>query len=150
VQPAAVPEQFIAEGLAATLGDLTGKHVLLPKADIGRPTLEDLLRAAGAQVDRVVAYRNVPSPDNGMDMAGMLAAGQISAVTFTSGSTARAFVQKVGPEAQELLRRTVVACIGPAADVACRSIGLVPQVVAEVFTEEGLVDALIAYMEVRQ
>jgi hypothetical protein len=26
----------------------------------------------------------------------------------------------------------------------------VPQVVAEVFTEEGLVDALIAYMEVRQ
>ncbi|WP_220593416.1 uroporphyrinogen-III synthase [Oscillochloris sp. ZM17-4] len=147
VQPATVPEQFIAEGLAAALGDLTGKRVLLPKADIGRPTLEKLLRAAGAQVDRVVAYRNIPAPDNGVDMAGMLAAGQIDAVTFTSGSTARAFVQKVGPQSLDLLGQTVIACIGPAAAAVCREIGMEPQVVAEVFTEEGLLESLISYLE---
>ncbi len=150
VQPAAVPEQFIAEGLIATLGDLAGKRVLLPNADIARPVLEEGLREVGARVDRVVAYRNVTAPDNGVDMAAMLAAGQIGAVTFTSGSTARAFIQKVGPQARELLGRAVIACIGPATADVCHEIGLAPQVVAEVFTEDGLLDALIAYMEVRQ
>ncbi|NTW98234.1 MAG: uroporphyrinogen-III synthase, partial [Oscillochloris sp.] len=147
--PTAVPEQFIAESMAATLGDMTGKRVLLPKADIARPALEEYLRAAGAQVDRVVAYRTVTAPDNGVDMAGMLADGEIGAITFTSGSTARAFVEKVGPNAIDLIQKTVIACIGPAAAVVCREIGLVPQVVAEVYTEEGLVEALIAHMEVR-
>ena len=150
VQPAAVPEQFIAEGLIATLGDLAGKRVLLPNADISRPVLEQSLRETGALVDRVVAYRNVTAPDNGVDMAAMLAAGQIGAVTFTSGSTARAFVQKVGPQALKLLERTVIACIGPATVDVCYKIGLTPQVVAEVYTEDGLLDALIAYMEVRR
>lgn len=147
--PASVPEQFIAEELAAALGDLTGKKLLLPNADIARPVLETYLRAAGAQVDRVVAYRTVTAPDNGVDMAGMLAAGHIGAITFTSGSTARAFVKKVGPDAVDLMQKTVIACIGPATAVVCREIGLAPQVVAEVFTEEGLVEALITHMEVR-
>ncbi len=150
VNPSTVPEQFIAESLAAALGDLAGTRVLLPNADIARPTLEDRLREAGAAVDRVVAYRTVPSPDNRVDMAGMLAAGQIGAITFTSGSTARAFVQKVGPDALAQSQRTVIACIGPSTAAACRAVGLVPHVVAEVSTEEGLVDALIAHMEVRR
>jgi uroporphyrinogen-III synthase len=150
VSPATVPEQFIAEELAATLGDLLDKRVLLPNADIARPTLEERLRASGALVDRVVVYRTVPAPDNGVDMAGMLAAGAIGAITFTSGSTARAFVQKVGPQALELSQRAVIACIGPSTAAACRAVGLAPHVVAEVSTEEGLVEALIAYMEVRR
>jgi uroporphyrinogen-III synthase len=150
VSPATVPEQFIAEELAAALGDLLGKRVFLPNADIARPTLEERLRASGALVDRVVAYRTVPAPDNGVDMAGMLAAGAIGAITFTSGSTARAFVQKVGPQALELSQRAVIACIGPSTAAACRAVGLAPHVVAEVSTEEGLVEALIAYMEVRR
>lgn len=149
VTPASVPDQFIAEGLAAALGDMAGKRVLLPNADISRPALESLLRTAGAQVDRMVAYRTVTAPDNGVDMAGMLAAGQIGAITFTSGSTVRAFVEKVGPRALELMQKTVIACIGPATAVVCEELAIVPHVVAEVFTEEGLIEALIAYMEVR-
>jgi uroporphyrinogen-III synthase len=147
LRPATVPEQFIAEELAAALGDLAGRRVLLPNADIARPTLEDRLCAAGALVERVVAYRTVPAPAGGLDMAAMLAAGQIGAITFTSGSTARAFAQKVGPEGLELARKTVIACIGPSTAAACRAVGLAPHVVAEVSTEEGLVEALIAHME---
>ena len=63
---------------------------------------------------------------------------------------ARAFVQKVGPDALALSQRAVIACIGPSTATACRAIGLVPHVVAEVSTEEGLVEALIAHMEVRR
>jgi uroporphyrinogen-III synthase len=150
VSPATVPEQFIAEELAAALGDLVGKRVFLPNADIARPTLEDRLRASGAIVTRVVAYRTVPAPDSSVDLAEMLAVGAIGAITFTSGSTVRAFVQKVGPQALELSQRTVIACIGPSTAATCRAAGLAPHVVAEVSTEEGLVEALIAYMEVRR
>ncbi|MEI6776040.1 MAG: uroporphyrinogen-III synthase [Chloroflexales bacterium] len=149
VSPATVPEQFVAEELAEKLGDLTGKKVLLPNADIARPVLEERLRASGALVDRVVAYRTVPAPDSGVDLAALLAADAIGVITFTSGSTARAFVQKIGPDAVALSQRAVIACIGPSTATACRAIGLVPHVVAEVSTEEGLVEALIAHMEVR-
>ncbi|WP_129627991.1 uroporphyrinogen-III synthase [Candidatus Oscillochloris fontis] len=147
--PTTVPEQFIAEGLAASLGDLTGTRILLPNADIARLVLPDLLRAAGAEVDRVIAYRTVTAPDNGVDMAALLAAGDIGALTFTSGSTVRAFIEKVGPDAIALMQKTVLACIGPATAVVCQEFGLEPQVVAEVYTEEGLLESLIAYMEVR-
>ncbi|EFO80835.1 uroporphyrinogen-III C-methyltransferase / uroporphyrinogen-III synthase [Oscillochloris trichoides DG-6] len=146
--PATVPDQFIAEGLAASLGDLSGKRVLLPNADIARPVLEQHLRAAGAEVDRVIAYHTVTAPDNGVDMAAMLAAGEIAALTFTSGSTVRAFIEKVGPDAVALMQKTILACIGPATAVVCQEFGLEPQVVAEVYTEEGLLESLIAYMEV--
>jgi uroporphyrinogen-III synthase len=98
----------------------------------------------------VVAYRTVPAPDSSVDLAEMLAVGAIGAITFTSGSTVRAFVQKVGPQALELSQRTVIACIGPSTAATCRAAGLAPHVVAEVSTEEGLVEALIAYMEVRR
>jgi uroporphyrinogen-III synthase len=144
---AAVPEQFLAEELAVALGDLGGMRVLLPNADIARPTLEESLRAAGALVDRVAAYRTVPAPAGDVDVAAMLAAGAVHAITFTSGSTARAFVERVGPAGLELARTTVVACIGPSTAAACRALGLEPQVVAEVSTEAGLLEALIAHIE---
>ncbi len=146
--PTTVPDEFIAEGLAASLGDLTGKRVLLPNADIARPVLAERLRTAGADVDRVIAYHTVTAPDNGVDMAAMLAAGEIAALTFTSGSTVRAFIEKVGPDAIALMQKTILACIGPATAVVCQEFGLEPQVVADVYTEEGLLEALIAYMEV--
>lgn len=148
-QTAVVPEKFVAEKLAAALGDMAGQRVLLPNADIARPALEDLLRAAGAVVERVVAYRTVPAPDSGIDMPALLAAGKIDAITFTSGSTARYFVQKIGPTGAESLGRVIIACIGPATADVCRAIGLTPTLVAEVFTEEGLVDALVDHVSAR-
>ena len=143
--PAVVPARFVAKELAAALGDLRGQRVLLPNADIAPPTLEEALRAAGATVERVLAYRTLPASGDGLDMAAMLAAGQVEVLTFTSGSTARAFVERVGAASLPHANRCIIACIGPSTAEVARAAGLVPTVVAAVSTEAGLVDALVDY-----
>lgn len=144
VEAAAMPERFVGEELARAIGDPAGRRVLLPNADLARPTLEERLRDAGAIVDRVVAYKTVPAP-GGEDLAAMLEAGQLDAILFTSGSTASFFAQQVGAQGLAATRGVVIACIGPATAETCRELGLTPAVVADVSTEEGLVAALVDY-----
>lgn len=146
VQPAVVPGKFVAEALAEALGDMQGQRVLLANADIARPVLHERLQAAGALVDRVVAYHTVPA-SGGVDLPPLLAEGAIDAITFTSGSTVRYFVRRVGPEALEHARQTVIACIGPIAADAARAAGLPPTIVASTYTEEGLVVALVEWRQ---
>jgi uroporphyrinogen-III synthase len=116
--------------------------VLLPNADIGRPDLEERLRAAGALVDRVVAYRTVPAP--GGDVAELLAAGELDALLFTSGSAVEAFARQAGHAGLAQARRLLVVCLGPVTAEACRALGLEPAAVAAEASEESLVAALVA------
>lgn len=143
IPPAIVPEKFVAESLADALGALQGQRVLLPNADQARPVLQERLHQAGATVDRVIAYRTIPTT-GGVDLPVLLAAGDIHAITFTSSSTVASFVQRIGPATLPLARQTVIACIGPVTAEAARAAGLPPTVVAEPSTIEGLVNALIA------
>lgn len=144
--PALVPEKFIGTELAAAFGDVRDQRILLANADIAKGTLERHLRGAGAVVERVVAYHTVPASGGDVDMPALLAAGAIDALTFTSGSTARYFVQRIGPEALPAAQRTIIACIGPAAAAVAREVGLSPTVVADVSTEAGMVDALVEHI----
>ncbi len=144
--PTVVPEKFVAEALAEALGDLRGQQVLLANADISRPKLQAMLEAAGARVERVVAYRTVPAT-GGIDLPPLLATGEIDAITFTSGSTARYFVQRIGPAALADARRAAIICIGPITAEAAAAVGLPPTVVATTFNETGLVDALLEWVK---
>jgi len=137
---AAVPEEFRGERVAAALGAVTARRVLLPSADIGREETASALRAAGAVVDEVTAYHTGPaSPDPAGRRA--LEAG-VDAITFTSPSTVRNFVQLVGGAAPRLLRGVVVAAIGPATAEALRDQGLPADVLAAMSTVEALVEAV--------
>ncbi len=147
IEPAVVPDQFVAEALAAALGSLHGQRVLLAQADIARPVLAEQLQQAGAELVQVVAYRTVPAT-GGEDVPALLRQGQIHALTFTSGSTVRYFVARIEqecPDADEVLaaaRQCVIACIGPIAAAAAAQISLPPTVVAAPHTTAGLVQAL--------
>ena len=60
------PAEHRGEAVSAALragADLRGTRVLLPRADIARPALPDALRAAGADVTEVTAYRTIAVPD---------------------------------------------------------------------------------------
>ena len=62
-------------------------RVLLPRADIGREVIAEQLRAAGAAVTEVVAYRTVldeTHATDGPDVYRMLLEDEIDVVTFTS------------------------------------------------------------------
>jgi uroporphyrinogen-III synthase len=146
-RPSLVPEKFEAEALAEALGSMEGEHVLLAQANLARPVLYEHLQQAGAQVDAVVAYRTVNASGGAIDMPALLAQGGVDAITFTSGSTVRAFVQRIGAEALPHARQAVIACIGPVTAQAAEEASLPPDVVAETSTVEGLVAALVAWRQ---
>jgi uroporphyrinogen III methyltransferase/synthase len=146
------PAEFRAEALLEALretGGLAGLRVLLPHADIGREVLGEGLRAAGAEVTEVIAYRTVlatPERETDNDLYRMLLDRQIDAVTFTSASTVRNFAHIIGEEqAADLLRTTVVAAIGPVTAEAAQQLGIETHVMPARYTIPDLVDALVEY-----
>jgi uroporphyrinogen III methyltransferase / synthase len=147
-----VAGEFRGEGLAdAILAKLTAhpapegkrQRVLILRALTARDALPAALRSANVEVDIVAAYETKPAPLGTVQaLARDLEARTIDAVTFTSGSTVREFMQALAPRAKELLERTTVAAIGPiTADVA-REQGVRVDVVATEYTVAGLLDAL--------
>src|SRR5918994_2451530 len=113
--PAEARSEAVLEALKAT-GSLKGQRFLLPRADIARELLADQLRDAGADVSEVAAYRTLLAGgerDGDHDIYRMLLDRQIDAVTFTSASPVKNFVDTIGrDQAADLLRTTVVASIG--------------------------------------
>ncbi len=147
LRPDFIPTEFVAEAVAAQIGDVAGQRVLLPRADIARPALATLLRDAGATVDEVAAYRTITPPLALAAVARALGDPWPDAITFTSSSTVRGFVEALGGrDPAEALAGIVIACIGPITADTAQSYGLEPDVVATEYTMEGLTTALTAAM----
>ncbi|HKX17591.1 MAG TPA: uroporphyrinogen-III synthase [bacterium] len=140
---ALAPEEFRAEALVEAFAgrDVRGVRVLLPRAAAARDVLPDGLRALGAAVDVVAAYRTEPGAP-APDVLQAVRAGAIDAVTFTSSSTVRHFLQLAGPDARRVLECTLIACIGPVTAETARDAGLRVGAVASTYTLAGLVEAL--------
>jgi uroporphyrinogen III methyltransferase/synthase len=130
-------------------GDVQGLKILLPHADIGREVIADELRRQGADVTEVVAYRTVvvePDREGEPDIYRMLLERRIDVVTFTSASAVRSFARMLGAEpAADLLRTTVVACIGPVTAEAAAQLNVKPTITPTSYTIPGLVDAIVKY-----
>ncbi|HET6958642.1 MAG TPA: uroporphyrinogen-III C-methyltransferase [Vicinamibacterales bacterium] len=148
------PPEYRAESILRTLsenGDLRGKKILLPHADIGRELLTEELRKKGADVTEVVAYRTVAvdaDREGEPDVYRMLLERSIDVVTFTSASAVRNFVRVVGAEpAPDLLGTTVVACIGPVTAEAASQSNIKTTIQPSTYTVPALVDAIAKYFE---
>jgi Uroporphyrinogen-III synthase len=141
-----VPERFIADSLAEMLGDLHGQRVLLLNADLAHPKLQELLTRAGAQVERVIAYHTVAA-EGGVDLESLLRAGKVDAITFASGSAGRFFVERLSATALEIAKRTVIVAIGPTTANDLSALGIQATVVASTYTEEGMLAALLDYID---
>lgn len=133
-----IPEEYIAEAIVAGIGDVSGQHILLPRADIAREALAIELTARGARVDEIAAYRTLPAAPDPIGLAELQRG--VDAITFTSSSTARNFVKLAGQDA--ILPNTIIACIGPITAQTARELGLRVDVMATEYTLEGLVTAL--------
>jgi len=119
-------------------------RVLLPRASVARDALPDGLRAHGALVDVVPAYRTEVEREHALEVRRRLVAERVDAVTFTSSSTVRNFVELLGADAGRVLDATLVACIGPVTAASARSCGVRIGLVADHYTMRGLVAALRA------
>jgi len=142
-EPDYVPAQYLSEKIAAGLGDVTGKRILLPRADIASKKLPELLRQCGAKVEEVVAYRTVIPEDLSADRLRSVLNQGIDVVTFTSPSTVRNLAQIVGAsELQVLLKGVKVACIGPVTAETTKNLGIQTDIVARTHTIDNLVEAI--------
>jgi uroporphyrinogen III methyltransferase/synthase len=131
-----LPERFVAESLLDAFPAGPGR-VLLPRAAVARDVLPEGLQAAGWKVDVVAAYRTVRVDPTS---AALAAAASADAITFTSSSTVTNYLEVAGAANVPPL----VACIGPVTADTARAAGLKVDVVADVHTIPGLVDALVA------
>jgi uroporphyrinogen III methyltransferase / synthase len=142
-----VPDEYVAEAVATGLGDVRGLRILLPRADIARPALAELLRQGGAEVVEVAAYRTL-QPENGQDLRDLLA--RVTVATFTSSSTVRnlvAMARDASLDPGVALSHAIVACIGPITAQTARELGLAVDVVAASYTIDGLVQALVDHIQ---
>lgn len=149
IAAALVPPHFVAEAVVAALaarGELRGRRVLLPRAREARDALPAGLRAHGAAVDVIPVYETLPETGAAQGLAAEILAGRIDAVTFTSSSTVRRFVELVGPEAATS-GRFAAAVIGPVTAATARELGIAVAVAAAEYTATGLVDALVRYFD---
>ena len=149
-----VPAEHRAESVSAALRskhDLRGTRILLPRADLARSLLPKELRAAGADVVDVIAYRTVPAPaPPGVDVYRMLLELEIDVVTFTSASAVRNLVQSLGEEpAADLLGTTLVASIGPVTAETARQLGVETAIMPSTYTVPALAQAIADHFATR-
>ncbi|HET7459984.1 MAG TPA: uroporphyrinogen-III C-methyltransferase [Longimicrobium sp.] len=136
-----VPPEFMAERAVEALAaatDLAGARVLVPAAEAARPVLAEGLRALGAEVTAVVAYRTVQDGAGADEVRRRIEAGEIDLLTFTAGSTAKHFAALVGTD----VGAAKVASIGPVTSQALRELGIEVDVEAEEATIDGLLRAI--------
>jgi uroporphyrinogen III methyltransferase/synthase len=142
-----VPEEFKAEAIISGLKDklVPGQRILLPRADLARPILVESLKKMGMVVEEIIAYRTVLGSEDKELLVKKLINKEISVVTFTSSSTVKNFMTLLEDyqDKTEILQDIKIACIGPITANTATSLGLKVDVMAQEYTIDGLVEALI-------
>jgi uroporphyrinogen III methyltransferase/synthase len=143
-----LPETYRAESVVAAFTDrgISGKKILLPRAMEARTILPEELKNMGAHVHEVTAYETRQVSNAKTELMALLNDGEIDMVTFTSSSTVKNFMSLIPQEDRSsLLSEVTHACIGPITGDTAVSLGLAPEIVADTYTIDGLVNAIVAY-----
>ena len=143
IKPDFVPEEYVAESILPGLGDLQGRWVLLPRAEIARKALPEAIVAAGGIAHEISVYKTLPVQPDSEGLAALKSG--VDWITFTSPSTVQNFVEILRHQNMNPLQLNAdpkIACIGPITEQAARDAGFEVNVVAEQYTTEGLINAL--------
>jgi uroporphyrinogen III methyltransferase/synthase len=138
------PSEHRSEALAEALAaQAAGRRVLLARADRGRTILKDELERV-AEVEQVVAYRNVDAEALPPLVSDRLAEGSIDWVTLTSSAVAERLHALLPEAARPRMGREIrLASISPVTSETARRLGWTVAAEAEPFTWAGLVAALV-------
>jgi uroporphyrinogen-III synthase len=142
-----MPKEYVAEAVVASLRNLVkGERVLLVRAKVARDVIPNSLRELGAKVHVVEAYETVVPESSRTAILAALGDEQNKpfAITFTSSSTVRNFVELVGEERahSSLLDGVKLCSIGPVTSATLKELKLRVDVEAKEYTIPGLVNAI--------
>ncbi|MGF1632447.1 MAG: uroporphyrinogen-III C-methyltransferase [Phycisphaerae bacterium] len=146
ILPDLVPERALAEALADALaeaGEVADRRFLLLRADIARPALAERLKAGGAAcVADVPIYETRPAEALPEGLKDAMLAGDVDWVTFTSSSTARAFIDLLGEDATAAMAKVKIASIGPQTTKTLTDLGHPPTKEASTSDLAGVVEVV--------
>lgn len=141
-----MPSDYVSEVFADTFlkgVPLTGKRILLIRAEGARIVLKERLEKRNAAVTELTVYRIRPPRADARDMICKLRAGGIDLVSFTSPSAVENFLRLVGKRTfRALKRKPLVASIGPVTSRAARRLGLRVSCQPKRYTIPDLVSAV--------
>lgn len=143
IAPNFVPDEYVAEAILPGLGDLRGKWVLLPRAEIARKALPEAICEAGGIAHEVAVYKTLPAGPSPDGLAALRSG--VDVITLTSPSTVQNFLAIMRQnelDPLDLPGNPLFACIGPITEQAAREEGLVNLVTAKEYTTEGLVEVI--------
>ena len=143
ITPDFVPEEYVAESILPGLGDLRGKWVLLPRAEIARKALPDAICEAGGTAHEIAVYKTLPAQPDPEGLRALKAG--VDVITLTSSSTVHNFVAIArghGLDPLHLPGNPLFACIGPITEESAREEGLLNLATAREYTAEGLVEVI--------
>lgn len=137
-----IPSKYVAESVVAEFpDDIMGKRILIPRSANARSELPNGLTQKGADVCVVNVYRTDIDLSHSQDVRKTLKEGAVDIITFTSSSTVENFVALAGNE--RINDNAIVACIGPITAKTASDYGMKPSIVADEYTTDGLVDAIV-------
>ncbi|HEV2006808.1 MAG TPA: hydroxymethylbilane synthase [Candidatus Limnocylindrales bacterium] len=117
------PSMSSAAAMGAELPVRPGDRVLAVRGDLADEDLAVALRARGAEVNDVIAYRTREGPEGSRALLRRATAdGPIAAVVFTSGSTVRGLASLGEAESIDV-RAFSAVCIGPETADEARAAG---------------------------
>ena len=142
-----VAKEYAAEGIIELFSstDIKEQRILIPRALKARETLPDNLRKKGAAVDIVPVYETIFPPESTPKLENLLDCARIDIITITSASTATNLAKHCPPQYLDRLKAIPTACIGPISAKAATKAGLNVKAIAEAYTAEGMIEALITY-----
>jgi len=151
-----LPQQDVPPGSWASLGTtvnvivaaigikrIRGKRFVIPRAEVAREVLPEILRSKGArEVVVAPAYRTVKPKGAQIErIRELIASGAIDLVTFTSSSTVTNFCDLIGAPAKGLK----AAAIGPITAATAQDRGLEVVVRPGKYTVSALTAAIAEY-----
>lgn len=130
-----IPKEFRAEAIIEMIESLVeNKKILIPRAEVARSILPDALKELNAVVEVVPVYKTIPAIDKPIDLNG------VDLITFTSSSTVINFINAVNIES---IKKIKTAAIGPITAATLKNFGIDADIIAEEYTINGLVKAIV-------
>ncbi len=139
-----VPDEFRAEALAEALKPcVAGKRVLWARANRGRDVLPTELRAAGADLEEAVVYRNLDVERLDPQVVEAIATGAVDWICLSSPSIARSLHKLLPAAAREQLGKSArIVSISPVTTAAAVELGMPVAAEATIYTWDGILAAI--------
>jgi uroporphyrinogen-III synthase len=141
-----LPNEFLGTSLIEVIKKSipSESKLLYPRPKKVSHDLKKELEPYGYSVDEIIIYETVPDDSFVDRVIRAFEAKEIDAVTFTSGSTVKYFVEllKEKIDLEQALEGVLVAVIGPSTEKAAQKYGIRVDIVPEEYTFIGILDAL--------